>query len=90
MNNYSDRVLSYLSENKGKEFYIYCLVDISNHEEEIFYIGKGWGNRVFDHEKAAFVKKIELILESENIVEDLKINRIRNIKEMVFQLKKYF
>lgn len=88
MNNFSDRVLSYLSENKCKEFYIYCLVDISNDEEEIFYIGKGRGNRVFDHEKAAFDKKTELMLESENIVEDLKINRIRTIKEDGVSIKK--
>jgi len=30
MEKFTDRVLSYLNKNKGKEFYIYCLVDIRN------------------------------------------------------------
>lgn len=38
MEKFSDKVLSYLNKNKDKEFYIYCLVDTSNNEEEIFYI----------------------------------------------------
>ncbi|SFH88191.1 LEM-3-like GIY-YIG domain-containing protein [Pisciglobus halotolerans] len=88
MKNFSDRVMSYLNMHKGKEFYIYCLVDSRNNKDEIFYIGKGKGNRVFNHEKAAFNKKLELILENEDKAEDLKINRIRDIKAEGFQIKK--
>jgi len=66
MEKFSDRVLSYVNKNKDKEFYIYCLVDTSNDEEEIFYIGKGKGQRVFNHEKAAFDKKSELLLRRES------------------------
>ena len=43
MEKFSDKVLSYLNKNKDKEFYIYCLVDIRNDKDEIFYIGKGKG-----------------------------------------------
>ncbi|WP_016897908.1 LEM-3-like GIY-YIG domain-containing protein [Aerococcus viridans] len=88
MEKFSDKVLSYLNKNKDKEFYIYCLVDTSNDEEEIFYIGKGKGNRVFNHEKAAFNKKLELLLESEDKTEDLKITKIRAIKAEGFPIKK--
>lgn len=88
MEKFSDRVLSYLNKNKGKEFYIYCLVDIRNDKDEIFYIGKGKGQRVFNHEKAAFDKKSELLLESEDKTEDLKINKIRAIKAEGFPIKK--
>ena len=88
MENFSDRVLSYLNKDKGKEFYIYCLVDIRNDEEDIFYIGKGKANRVFNHEKAAFDKKLELILKNENKTENLKIERIRTIKAEGFLIKK--
>jgi hypothetical protein len=66
MEKFSDRVLSYLNKNKDKEFYIYCLVDIRNDKDEIFYIGKGKGQRVFNHEKAAFDKKSELLLRRES------------------------
>ena len=76
------------NKNKGKEFYIYCLVDIRNDKDEIFYIGKGKGQRVFNHEKAAFNKKLELLLESEDKTEDLKINKIRAIKAEGFTINK--
>ena len=33
------------------DFYVYCLMDPRNNEP--FYIGKGVGNRIFDHEKCA-------------------------------------
>lgn len=88
MENFLDRELSYLHKNNGKEYYIYCLVDNRNDEEEIFYIGKGKGNRVFDHEEAAFDNKLEMELESEYKTEDLKISRIRTIREEGFEIKK--
>lgn len=88
MENFSDRVMSYLNKNKGKEFYIYCLVDSRNGRDEIFYIGKGKENRVFDHERAAFDKKLEQLLESEDQTEDLKINRIRRMRAEGFSFKK--
>lgn len=46
-------------------YYVYCLIDSRN--REIFYIGKGVGNRVFNHE----LEKLE----------KAKNQRIKNIKE---------
>ena len=50
------------------DFYVYCLIDPSN--DEAFYIGKGIGNRIFDHEKCAIKSKSS----------NLKLDRIREIK----------
>ena len=50
------------------KFYVYLLVNPIN--EEPFYVGKGKGNRIFDH--------IECALEEEN--ESDKLNEIREIK----------
>lgn len=49
-------------------YYIYCLVDPRNNN--IFYIGKGLGNRVFQHAKGALVS---------NINENDKISLINDI-----------
>ena len=38
---------------KKLKYYVYALVTINNDQEEIFYIGKGKGNRVFSHFKEA-------------------------------------
>lgn len=61
MNKFSDKSIEELC------FYVYSLVDPRN--SKIFYIGKGRGNRVFQHCEAA-------ILEDE---ESLKLNLIRDI-----------
>ena len=63
-------------ENLG--FYVYALVD--PRDNKIFYIGKGTGNRVFQHEICA-VKDDE--------VETLKYDRIRDIKAAGQEVKHY-
>jgi hypothetical protein len=49
-------------------FYVYRLIDPRN--GETFYVGKGRGNRVFDHARA----------EPDNPEETDKLNRIRAIR----------
>ena len=47
---FSDSTLSVLiTANVG--FYVYCLTDLK--KDKILYIGKGCGNRIFEHEQAA-------------------------------------
>ena len=63
INHFSDSTLAYL----GNEYYVYTL---SNKQGEVFYVGKGIGNRVFEHELVSefyddktLNKKIKIIKE---------------------------
>lgn len=47
---FSDSTLSVLN-NSERRFYVYCLTDLK--KDKILYIGKGCGNRIFEHEQAA-------------------------------------
>ena len=47
---FSDSTLSVLN-NGERRFYVYCLTDLK--KDKILYIGKGSGNRIFEHEQAA-------------------------------------
>ena len=47
---FSDSTLSVLN-NGERRFYVYCLTDMK--KDKILYIGKGCGNRIFEHEQAA-------------------------------------
>ena len=49
-NHFSEHTKNSLGEG-NESFYVYALVDPRN--QEIFYIGKGTGNRVFDHVNGA-------------------------------------
>ena len=62
-------------ENLG--FYVYALVD--PRDNKIFYIGKGTGNRVFQHEICAVNEDADT----------LKYERIRDIKEAGQEVKHY-
>ena len=52
-------------------YYVYRLIDPRN--GETFYVGKGKGNRIFEHLKKA-------IKNEEELEEDLKYQRIREIE----------
>lgn len=66
--------------NSKQEYYVYGLIDPKNNE--IFYIGKGKGNRVFDH----FTEQLQ-----KSKGNKLKIKRINSIQQEGKQPKiKYF
>jgi hypothetical protein len=63
-------------------FYVYVLINpIDN---KIFYIGKGQGNRVFAHQNSAIKK-----LNSDENIDNLKINTIKNIIKQNKQVISY-
>lgn len=64
-------------EIEALKHYVYCLVD--PRDNLIFYVGKGKGNRIFDH--------INDALFSED--ETLKLNKIRDIKSLGLAVKHY-
>ena len=59
---------------KELNYYVYRLIDPRN--GETFYVGKGKGNRVFEHLKTTIKKDEEVDFEEE----ELKYQRIREIK----------
>jgi hypothetical protein len=63
---------TYTCEKLG--WYIYALVDPRN--KEIFYIGKGKGNRVFQHAKSALTSKADI---------NNPGNKIKQIREIISQ-----
>ncbi len=58
-------------------YYVYCLLD--PRDKKIFYIGKGNGNRVFQHAKAALTEDTE----------NLKLDTIRNILDSGYNIEHY-
>ena len=68
-NHFSEHTKNSLGEG-NENFYVYALVDPRN--QEIFYIGKGTGNRVFDHVNGILnnaekkTTKLDLIREIKN------------------------
>jgi len=59
------------------QYYVYCLVDPRN--KKIFYIGKGVGNRMFNH--------VAYALDENN--ESLKIDTIRDIHKTGMEVSYY-
>lgn len=72
VSNFSEKSLDSLNG-----FYVYALID--PRDEKVFYIGKGTGNRVFSH---------EIESEKTNISEKLKIQKIREIENDGFFVKR--
>ena len=59
------------------KFYVYALVD--PRDNQIFYVGKGSGNRVYQHAQAAL----------EDDSKSLKLSTIREIQELGLDVKYY-
>ncbi len=62
---------------EGLKCYVYALVD--PRDNHIFYVGKGSGNRVYQHAQAAIVDDSK----------SLKLSIIRNIKDLGLEVKYY-
>ncbi|MCQ2772933.1 MAG: hypothetical protein MJ238_06675 [Bacilli bacterium] len=77
MNSFNQGAINYLEEG-DKKYYVYALVD--GEKNEVFYIGKGEGNRVFSHQIEAGK---DLNSERE------KLKRINKIEESGKEVKKY-
>lgn len=61
---------------EGLKCYVYVLVD--PRDNRIFYVGKGTGNRVYQHAQAALVDDSSL---------SLKLSTIREIKSLGLDVK---
>lgn len=70
MNEFDQGTLNYLNSGKGK-YYVYALAENTGKGLDVFYIGKGEGNRVFSHQKEAG---------GNPKLENEKVNRIRRIE----------
>lgn len=87
MDKFSDSTLYELSKDKNKKFYVYCLVDPI--DKNVFYIGKGTGNRIFAHEQFALgVIRDSEFIESHEFAE-LKIERIKKIYDAGNRCEKF-
>ena len=64
-------------EIEALKYYVYCLVDPRNNN--IFYVGKGCGNRVFNHAENAMAEEDD----------SLKLNTIREIINQGLDVKYY-
>ena len=87
LNRFSDSTLAELEKERRKRYYVYCLVD--TRDASVFYIGKGYGNRVFAHEKYALGEATsnEVDEDSESD-QQLKIAKIREIISSGNQVEK--
>lgn len=75
---FSHSTLAMLAEVKGREYYVYLLVDPRTNQP--FYIGKGKGNRVFAHKQAALTRLKEMdALDDDETKQTLKIQTINEI-----------
>ncbi len=73
MDRFTDDVLEKMGGNGENRFYVYRLIDPRTYET--FYVGKGCGNRVFQHAKEA----MKMPREKEDDDESLKIRQIHDI-----------
>jgi len=77
MKNFNTKVWEELGKDEEHSYYVYCLVDPRT--KNVFYVGKGRGNRVFAHEK--YSEKADWF--------SLKLDKIREIKKAGFEVKPY-
>ena len=62
------------------KWYVYRLIDPRN--GETFYVGKGRGNRIFDHARGEVSSASRIEVEVSEDAVDLKLQRIRDIKSV--------
>lgn len=57
MTNSDEEVIKFLGENSNRKYYVYRLIDPRTYKT--FYVGKGCGNRVFQHAKNAEIQDLD-------------------------------
>lgn len=73
---FTDATIKHLEEHADRPYYVYCLRDPRN--GEIFYVGKGKRNRVFNHKEDA-QKELKKDLFEKEKKKNLKLDRIKDI-----------
>lgn len=74
MTNLDEEVIKFLGENSKRKYYVYRLIDPRTYKT--FYVGKGCGNRVFQHAKNAEIQDID---PKEDDIRSLKNQQIAQI-----------
>lgn len=85
MNKFSDSTIAAITPDEQHKYYVYCLVDPRDNNP--FYVGKGTGNRLFEHQRMANQRALLELSDEEK--KSLKFDRIAAINASSEQIKSY-